>query len=516
MHKHDIIIIGAGVVGSMVARTLSRYDLVASDLDILWIEKASDICTGATAANSAIVHGGYDAMPGSLKAETNIRGNAMWDQLAAELQFPFARIGTYVVAIGAEELAALDELKRRGDAGGVPTEIISGEAMREREPDINPNVSGALYCPTGGICDPWAATIAAAENAVMNGVELRLNTAFEDFIWDDESRITDDDLHPHNPHPITHNQSTKIVGVKTNQGNFYARWIINAAGLYADEVMHKAGVRPEFTITPRRGEYYVMDRAKVQINNVLFPVPSKVSKGILVTTTLHGNTLVGPNAEEIDDKTDVAVTADGMREIWKGAQKLVPGLSQRDVIATFAGLRPGGNAPCLNCEVVYNKDFIIEIPDSVGGFVNLGGMESPALTAAPAIAENVVGLLQSAGEELHAKADWNPIRPARPVFRHLNREAQAALIAQDPRYGRVVCRCETVTEGEIVAEIHAPIPATTYDAIKRRTWLGTGRCLGGFDMPRVVDILARELGESPLEVSKKGNGSEFLFRKTKA
>ncbi|MFN2283603.1 MAG: NAD(P)/FAD-dependent oxidoreductase [Anaerolineae bacterium] len=492
MQQHDIIIIGAGVVGSMVARMLSRYDL-----DILWIEKASDICMGATAANSAIVHGGYDAMPGSLKAETNIAGNAMWDQLAAELQFPFARTGTYVVAIGPEELAALDELKRRGDAGGVPTEIISGEAMREREPDINPDVSGALYCPTGGICDPWAATIAAAENAVTNGVELRLNTAFEDFIWESES-------------------ANKIIGVKTNQGNFHTRWIINAAGLYADEVMHKAGVRPEFTITPRRGEYYVMDRAKVQINNVLFPVPSKVSKGILVTATLHGNALIGPNAEEIDDKTDVAVTADGMHEIWEGAQKLVPGLSQRDVIATFAGLRPGGNAPCLNCEVPYNKDFVIEIPGNVTGFVNLGGMESPALTAAPAIAEKVVALLQGAGEDMHTKADWNPIRPARPVFRHLDREAQAALIAQDPRYGRVICRCETVTEGEIVAEIHAPIPATTYDAIKRRTWLGTGRCLGGFDMPRVVDILARELGESPMEISKKGEGSEFLYRKTKA
>jgi glycerol-3-phosphate dehydrogenase len=498
MHQYDIIIIGAGVVGSMVARTLARYDL-----DILWIEKESDICTGATAANSAIIHGGYDAMPGSLKAETNIAGNAMWDQLAAELQFPFARTGTYVVAINAEELAALDELKQRGDAGGVPTEIISGEAMREREPDINPDVGGALYCPTGGICDPWAATIAAAENAVMNGVTLRLNTAFEDFIWESESSKIQ-------------NPKSKIAGVRTNQGDFYARWIINAAGLYADEVMHKASVRPEFRITPRRGEYYVMDRAKVQINNVLFPVPSKVSKGILVTTTLHGNTLVGPNAEEIDDKTDAAVTAEGMREIWEGAQKLVPGLSQRDVIATFAGLRPGGTAPCIDCATPYNKDFIIELPDNVAGFVNLGGMESPALTAAPAIAEKVVALLQGAGEDLRVKADWNPIRPARPVFRHLDHEAQAALIAQDPRYGRVICRCETVTEGEIVAEIHAPIPATTYDAIKRRTWLGTGRCLGGFDMPRVVDILARELDVSPLEVSKKGSGSEFLFRKTKA
>ncbi|MEJ5311042.1 MAG: NAD(P)/FAD-dependent oxidoreductase [Anaerolineae bacterium] len=513
MQQYDIIIIGAGIVGAMVARTLSRYDL-----DVLWIEKESDICTGATAANSAIVHGGYDAVPGSLKAQTNIAGNAMWDQLAAELQFPFARTGTYVVAIGAEELAALEELKQRGDIGGVPTEIISGAAMREREPAINPNVSGALYCPTGGICDPWAATIAAAENAVMNGVELRLNTAFEDFIWDKESangRISESANKGIGESSKIQNPKSKIAGVRTNQGDFYARWIVNAAGLFADEVMHKAGVRPEFHITPRRGEYFVMDRARVQINNVLFPVPSKVSKGILVTTTLHGNTLIGPNAEEITDKTDAAVTAEGMREIWEGAQKLVPGLSQRDVIATFAGLRPGGNAPCLTCATPYNKDFIIEIPENVAGFVNLGGMESPALTAAPAIAERVVALLQSAGEDLHAKADWNPIRPARPVFRHLDREAQAALIARDPRYGRVICRCETVTEGEIVAEIHAPIPATTYDAIKRRTWLGTGRCLGGFDMPRVVDILARELGVSPLEVSKKGTGSEFIMRRTK-
>ncbi len=513
MQQYDIIIIGAGIVGAMVARTLSRYDL-----DVLWIEKESDICTGATAANSAIVHGGYDAVPGSLKAETNIAGNAMWDRLAAELQFPFARTGTYVVAIGAEELAALAELKQRGDAGGVPTESISGEEMRRREPSINPEVSGALFCPTGGLCDPWAATIAAAENAVMNSVELRLNTAFEDFIWDKESanqRISESAKKGIGESSKIQNPKSKIVGVKTSQGDLYGRWIVNAAGLFADEVMHKAGVRPEFHITPRRGEYYVMDRIKVQINNVLFPVPSKVSKGILVTTTLHGNTLVGPNAEEIADKTDAAVTAEGMREIWEGAQKLVPGLSQRDVIATFAGLRPGGNAPCLTCATPYNKDFIIEIPENVGGFVNLGGMESPALTAAPAIAELVIALLQAAGEDLREKADWNPIRPARPVFRHLDREAQAALITRDPRYGRVICRCETVTEGEIVAEIHAPIPAATYDAIKRRTWLGTGRCLGGFDMPRVVDILARELGVSALDVSKKGTGSEFIVRRTK-
>ncbi len=490
--SYDVIIIGAGIVGAMTARFLARYDL-----RILWLEKASDVCTGATAANSAIIHGGYAATPGTLKAAMNARANPMWDQLAEELHFDLDRCGTYVVAVGEAELPALEELHRQGKANGVPTEIISAEEMRRREPLVTPQVSGALYCPWGGVCDPWGATIAAAENAVMNGVELRLQTAFEDFLWADEER------------------RRRIVGVRTNRGDFFGRWVVNAAGLYADEVMHRAGVRPEFTITPRRGEYQVMDRARVRLSSVLFPVPTRVSKGIVVTTSTHGNVLVGPNAEEIEDKEETDVTPEGLEEVWRGARKLVPSLNRRDVIAVFAGLRPGGNAPCEHPAVDYHRDFVIEIPSQVEGLVNLGGIESPGLTAAPAIAERVVALLRDAGEALPERRDWNPIRPARPVFRHLSREEQAALVAKDPRYGHIVCRCEYVTEGEIVAAIHAPIPATTYDAIKRRTWLGTGRCLGGFDMPRVVEILARELGEEPVAITKKGPGSEFLVRRTK-
>ncbi|MDI6868813.1 MAG: NAD(P)/FAD-dependent oxidoreductase [Coprothermobacterota bacterium] len=489
MKKYDVIIIGAGIIGCMIARFLSRYKL-----DTLLIEKEADVCMGATAANTAIIHAGYDPVPGSLKAEMNVKGNKMWDTLAGELNIPFERRGDYVVAIGEEELPKLEELMKQGIQNGVPgLVLLSGDEVRRREPNINPKVSGALWASTGGIADPFAAAVAAAENAVMNGVTIMFETVFQDFIMD----------------------GNKIVGIKTNRGDFASRWVINAAGLYSDEVMHKAGVRPEFRITPRKGEYYVFDRAEITINNVLFPVPTPVTKGILVTTTIHGNTIIGPNAKDIQDKEDRSVTREGLEEVWNGALKLVPKLELKHVIAVFAGLRAGGNAPSPNPNIKYNHDYVIEIPSNVKGFVNLGGIESPGLVSSPAIAQRVIELLKDAGEKLEEKRDWDPIRPARPRFRDLSKEEQKILIQNDPRYGRIVCRCESVTEGEIVAEIHAPVPAKTYDAIKRRTWLGTGRCQGGFDTPRVVEILARELGVPPTQITKKGPGSEFLKRRTK-
>lgn len=486
---YDFIIIGGGVVGCMLARFLARYQV-----SILLIEKETDIGMGASSANSAIVHAGYDPIPGTLKAKLNVRANAMWDNLAGELGIPFERRGDYVVAIGPEELPGLKKLMDQGIQNGVPgMHLITAEEMRHREPEISPQVSGALWAPTGGICDPFAATVAAAENAVQNGVTIKLETAFEDFII----------------------ERGKIIGVKTNRGTFACRWAINAAGIYSDRVMHSAGVRPEFHITPRRGEYCVLDRAELTINNVLFPTPSKAGKGILVTTTIHGNTIVGPNANFIDDRTDRAVTAAGLTEIIDGGHKLVPSLNMRYVIANFAGLRATGNAPCETPGVNYTGDFVIEIPKEVHGLVNLGGIESPGLTAAPANALYVIELLREAGEKLVDRRDWQPIRPRRPRFHDLTHAERARLIEEDPRYGRVICRCEMVTEGEIIAEIHAPVPATTYDAIKRRTWLGTGRCLGGFDLPRVVALLAEELDVPIEEVTKKGSGSAFLFRPTK-
>jgi len=489
--KYDAIIIGGGVVGCMVARWLSRYEM-----KVLLIEKCSDIGTATSSANTAIVHAGYDPLPGTLKARMNVEGNKMWDQLAGELNFAFERRGDYVVATTDEEFETVKTLMKQGEDNGVPGMILlSGEEVKSREPEITPNVTGALWASTGGICDPFAVTVAAAENAVMNGVKVMLDTAFEDFVM----------------------EGKRIVGVKTNKGTFGCRWAINSAGLYSDEVMHKAGVRPEFVIKPRVGEYFVLDRAEITINNVLFPTPTSKGKGILVTTTVHGNTIIGPNSVLKDDKELKAVTREGLNEIWDGALKLVPCLAdkRRCVIAVFAGNRPLGNAPCKNPAVKYNSDFIIEIPEEVQGFVNLGGIESPGLTSAPAIAEEVVKLLKEAGEPMQEKADWNPIRIPRIHFRDLERRDQEKLVEKDPRYGRVICRCENVTEGDIIAEIHAPIPATNYDAIKRRTWCGTGRCQGGFDMPRVVAILAKEMGVSPLEISKKGDESKFLQRPTK-
>jgi glycerol-3-phosphate dehydrogenase len=488
MKTFDVIIVGGGVVGCMTARTLSRYQL-----SVLLIEKESDIGMGASSANSAIIHAGHDPVPGTLKAEMNRLANPMWDKLSTELGIPFTRTGAYVVAIGQDELGCLEPLMERGCDNNVACEIISGEEMLKREPLINPLVSGALFTPTAGMVDPFAACIAPIENAIENGVTVMTDTEFQGFLMDGK----------------------RIIGISTNKGDYGCRWVVNAAGDYADDILHKAGERPDFKIIPRKGEYYILDESDIKVHNILFPVPTGASKGILVLGSTHGNVVIGPNSLEEADKENSAVTAKGLNEIWQGAQKLIPSVSPRSIISVFAGLRASGNATCKTTGVDYHHDFVIETSSFVEGLINLAGIESPGLTSAPAIAERVVELMKNSGESFVEKKDWNPIRKPRPRFKHLSRVEQAALVKTDARYGRIVCRCEMVTEGEIVAEIHALLPARTYDAIKRRTWLGTGRCLGSFDMPRVVDILARELGIPVTEVTKKGKGSEFLIRPTK-
>jgi len=477
--SYDVIIIGAGVVGSLIARALARYQL-----RILLLEKASDVGEGTTKANTAIVHAGYDAKPGTLKAKLNVAGNAMFDRVCSELDVDFNRCGTYVVAFSEQDMRTLHELYERGRRNGVPgMEIIGPDTLREREPHVSEQAVGALYASTGGIVDPFALCFAAAESAVLNGVELHLETEVTDFV----------------------REGAKIRGVITNRGTFYGQWVIIAAGLWADELMHKAGC-DSFEIRPRKGEYFVLDRRAAKlVRTVLFPCPTPISKGILVTRTIHDNVMLGPNAVNVDDKCDLRTTAQGLSEVMAGALKLVPALDRRDVIHTFAGLRASGST----------GDFVIEIPSDIEGILILAGIESPGLTASPAIAEYTVSLLGEAGLKLVPRSDYNPIRKGIPRFSKLSPEEQAALIARDPRYAHVICRCETVTEGEIVAACHSPIPARTYDALKRRTRVGSGRCQGGFDLPLVLNIMARELGIPPTQLTKKGGRSYFVVRRTK-
>ena len=476
---YDIIIIGAGVVGSLVARELSRYKL-----DILLLEKASDVGEGTTKANTAIVHAGYDAMPGTLKARFNVEGNRLFDQVCGELETDFERCGSYVVGVGNDDRAALEELYQRGLANGVSgMQIIDAHEMRGREPAITEETIGALHAETAGIVDPFELCIAAAESAVLNGATCLLETEVTAFVREDEA----------------------ITGVVTNRGGFRGRWIIIAAGLWADDLMHKAGL-DGFHITPRKGEYFILDKvAADKVHNVLFPCPMPHSKGILVTRTIHGNVMLGPNSVPMADKTDLGTTSEGLSEVMAGALKLVPSLDRRQTIRAFAGLRATGN----------RGDFHIAIPSEPKGLLVLAGIESPGLASAPAIALYVRDLLQDAGLELVEKPDYDPIRKHIPRFSQLSRAEREALIARDPRYGNVVCRCETVTEGEIVAALHRPIPARTYDALKRRTRVGSGRCQGAFDMPLVLQIMARELGLSPLELTKRGGASRFFCRETK-
>jgi glycerol-3-phosphate dehydrogenase len=398
--------------------------------------------------------------------------------------------GALVVAVGAEEQQQLRPLLDQGVQNGVKgLEILTREHALEREPALSSEITGALSTPTAGVVDPFQGVLGAAENAAHNGVEFFLNAEVQDAVVEDGN----------------------VVAVNTSRGEVRASWFINAAGVYADDILHMVGDHPEFEITARRGEYFVFDESKIQVRNVLFPMPGKKGKGILVTTTTHGNTMVGPNSSLIVDKDDTAVTKKGMQEILEGATRLVPAVSPRDVIATFAGLRATGNyAPDG-----HGRDFLIELSRTVGGLINLAGIESPGYASAPAIGEYVVELLREAGVELNEKTDWDPIRPRIPRFKELSHDERAELISRDPAFGRIVCRCEEVTEGEILQAIHSPIPATNYDAIKRRTWLGTGRCQGSFDYPRTMEILARELGLSMTEITKKGPGSVFLYRRTK-
>lgn len=473
---YDVAIIGAGITGAMIARELSQLNA-----SVCVIEAEADIAAGATRANSGIVHAGYDALPGSMKARMNVRGNALMPTAVKELGVPYENCGSLVVAFDEEEDRSVDKLLQRGQENGVPVEKISGEEVRKREPHLSQDIKSALWAPTAGIVSPFELAIAAMENAAANGAKVYRS-----------SRVT----------AISRQNSGFVI--QAGQNRIESRFVVNAAGVYADEISRMAGGE-EFTITARRGEYVLFDKSQpVKVRSVIFGAPSEKGKGVLFSPTAHGNMIAGPTAE-FTGKEDTDTTREGLAAVMNGVRQYVPSIDRRSAITVFAGLRAVGD----------RHDFIIEESKSAPGFVNVAGIESPGLTSAPAIAEYVTEMLVTMGIDGTIKTGATRIRKPIEVFAHATPERQCELIDTDPRYANVVCRCERVTEAEIVKSIHRPCGATTVDGVKLRTSAGFGRCHGGFCMPRVMDILARELGKDLNDITKSGEGSWILANKTK-
>lgn len=474
---YDLAVVGAGVVGSLIAREMSKYNL-----KIALIEKENDMAMGTSKANSAIVHAGFDAKEDSLKAKLNVRGNEMMADVCKELHVPFKNIGSLVLAFDDEQVKTLEELKSRGERNGVPgLEVIDSERLHEMEPNISSDAKGALWAPTASIVCPYELTIAAAENAVVNGAEFIRNCCVEAIEYDD------------------------IFTLKTNTGDIQAKYVVNAAGVYADKLA--AMIDDDFyKILPRRGEYMLLDKSVGDtVSHVIFQCPTKMGKGILVTPTVDRNLLTGPTAEDVDDRDNVDTTAEGMGDVSKFARLSVPNINLRQVITSFSGLR-------AHCD---KNDFVIEPSKKIPHFIHVSGIESPGLTASPAIAEYVERILIEQGIKNDKKADFNPVRPEPVRFREMNADERKELVKRNPAYGRIVCRCETVTEGEILDAIHAPAGARDVDGVKRRTRAGMGRCQGGFCGSKVVEILARELNVTIDNITKFGGKSDIVFNKTK-
>ncbi len=479
--KYDVIIIGGGVTGCFIARELSRYDL-----NIALVEKEPDVCTGTSKANTALIHAGFNADSNKLKGRLNVRGNKLYhERVQHELDVPIEWLGAMVVAEDEADIPKLEAILANGQKNDVPDlEIVKGDRLYELEPHLSEDAVAALYAPTAGIVNPFELTVALANNAARNGVDVFLEAGVED--------IEDKGDH-------------KLV--KTVKGEMEAGLVINAAGLYADKIANMVGI-DKFKITPRRGEYYLYDK-KMELNlqKTIFPVPTEVSKGIVVTPTDERNVLIGPNAEEIDNVENKSTTRKGLDKVMEGANKTVPGLSKKGIIREFVGLRPA---------IKETGDFLIEASDEVSGFINVAGIQSPGLASSPAIAEMVVGIVKEELGDLNEKSDFDPNYQGPPKFRHMTHAEQAKLVEENPDYGQIICRCETVTKGEILDIIREPVGARTVNAVKRRARPGAGRCQGGFCEPKVVSILAEELGIEENEVCLESAKSKLLKEKTKA
>lgn len=474
----DVIIIGGGVIGCGIARELARYQA-----DVLLLERGNDVSVGTSKANSGIVHGGYDAKTGTLKAKYNVMGNAMFDELSRELDFPFRRNGSIVLCFDESQIGGLEELLNRGITNGVKgMYIVKGsDEIKKLEPHVSDKAVAALVVPSGGIVSPYEMTVAYAENAAVNGVEFR-------FLSEVTSVINDG-----NGFAVTcadgYSERAKVV--------------INAAGVYAD-VINNMICGEKLHITARKGDYVLMDKTCGYLaDHTMFQLPTKMGKGVLVTPTTHGNILVGPTATDVEDKDDVNTTAAELNDAFAKASLTVPTLARRNIITQFSGLRAH----------LDGDDFVVG-ESSVNGFYNVAGIESPGLSCAPAIA---VDIAQSVAGKLalKQKLHFESKRKGIPQFSKLSNTEREKLIDQNPLYGKIVCRCEVVTEGEIVDSIRRPVGAKDLDGVKRRTRAGMGRCQAGFCTPRIMEIIARELGCDMADVTKRGGESQVVKGRTK-
>lgn len=470
---YDVIIIGAGVSGSATARELSRYRVNACVL-----EKEEDVCSGTSKANSGIVHAGYDAEPGSLMAKLNVEGNQMMPELSKELDFPFEQKGSFVVCLEEERIPDLEALYKRGVENGVKgMEIITDrQRIFQMEPNLSEQVAAVLYAPTAGIVCPFHLNIALAENAYTNGVEFHFHTevlAIE--------KIEDGWM------------------VETNQGRYEAKCIVNAAGVYADR-FHNMVSKEKIHITPRRGDYCLLDKsAGKHVSRTIFALPGTYGKGVLVTPTVHGNMLVGPTAIDIEDKEATATTRAGIDELIQKAGMNVRNLPMRQVITSFAGLRAHED----------HHEFIIKELEDAPGFIDCAGIESPGLTSCPAIGKMAAGIVR---DYLKLEENENFVGTRKGILdpKNLSKEEYKQLIKEDPTYGNIICRCEMVTEGEIIDAIRRPLGAKSLDGVKRRTRAGMGRCQSGFCAPRTMEILQRELQIPMTEITKSGGNSKLV------
>ena len=476
---YDIVIIGAGVVGSAIARELSRYNA-----SICVIEKEEDVCNGTSKANSAIIHAGFDAKPDSLKAKLNVRGNELMSKLSEELDIPFTRNGSIVVCTKGQDRNALNELLEKATNNKVPgCRIIERHELIELEPNISDDVTCALLAPTGGIVCPFHMTMAFAENANVNGVTFYLNTKV--------TKIEKSE------------NGYKIETIQTDtheMKTYETKVVINAAGVYADELNNMVSEH-KLHITARKGEYCLLDKdAGSHVKHTIFQLPSKMGKGVLVTPTVHGNLLVGPTAVDVDDKEALNTTGEGLASLAVTSAFSVKNIPMRQVITSFSGLR--AHEDC--------NDFVIGESEDAKGFVNVAGIESPGLTSAPAIGEMVATLVKDM-LSLTEKDNFVAERKGIVHPEELSLEERNTLIKKQPAYGNIICRCEMISEGEILDAIHRPLGARSLDGVKRRTRAGMGRCQAGFCSPRTMEILERELKMSMFDITKNGVGSNIAI-----